>query len=119
MHIDVSTLQFLVDTAIPFLVAFLVRRFASERVKSGVMAVAAFLVALIQEGIDNGGSFSIPDLIGRFATALATAFIAHQFVWKPVGLTGDNGVILKAVPGGVGKVDVATLGAHNSRKYAA
>ena len=103
IHADVGTLQFLVDTAIPFAVAFLVRRFASERVKSGVMAVAALVVAVIQEGIDNGGSFSIPDLAGRFVTALVAAFLAHQFVWKPVGLTGDSGVIAKAVPFGIGK----------------
>jgi hypothetical protein len=96
-------LQFLVGTLLPFVTAFVVRRFASERVKSGVTAVAAIITAVVQEAIVHGGNFSVADLVGRFTTMLIAAYVFHQFVWKPVGLTGDSGVIAKAVPSGLGQ----------------
>lgn len=103
IHIDVSILQFLIGTAIPFLTALLVQRFADERWKSGVTAVAAFITAVIQEAIVNNGNFNFAELLGRFVTMLVAAYVFHQFVWKPVGLTGDSGVIAKAVPNGLGR----------------
>lgn len=105
VHVDVSVLQFLIGTAIPFVVALIAKRFSDERVKSGVAAVVAVVTAVIQEAIVNGGNFNFADLLGRFVTMLVAAYVFHQFVWKPVGITGDSGAIAKAVPGGLGKAD--------------
>jgi L-lactate permease len=119
VHADITVLTFLVDTLIPFLVAFLVKRFANERVKSGITAVAALLVAVIQEAIGSDGNFNVPALVGKFATALVAAYLAHQFVWKPAGLTGDSGVIAKALPFGLGRKDPALVAAAQQTRTAA
>lgn len=103
VHIDVSVLQFIVGTLIPFVVALVAQRFSDERVKSAVAAVAALIVALVQIGIKNGGDFDLPTIVGQFVTMLIAAYFAHQFVWKPLHLTGDHGVIQKSVPMGVGR----------------
>jgi len=113
VHVDIGVLAFIIDTLIPFLVAFLVRRFASEQVKSSITAGAALLVSVVQEAISNDGTFNIPSLVGRFATALVAAYLAHQYVWKPAGLTGDSGVILRLIPGGLGRSDPRTLAASS------
>lgn len=103
IHVDVSTLQFLAGTVIPFVVALVMARFADERIKSAITTVAAFVLALIQIAIEQDGNFDVPTIVGQFVTMLVAAYFSHQFVWKPVGLTGDHGVIAKAVPGGVGR----------------
>lgn len=105
VHMDVSTLQWLVYTVLPFLVDLVTRRFADGRIKAGVLTLFAFLTVVLQEALEAGGSMSVADLAGKFVTALVTAFVAHQYVWKPLRVTGDRGAIEKAVPAGVGRVD--------------
>lgn len=103
VHVDVSVLQFVVGTLIPFVTAIVAQRFSDERIKSAVTAVLAFVVALVQIGIEHNGNFDIPTILGQFLTMLLAAYFAHQYVWKPAHITGDHGVIQKAVPNGVGR----------------
>lgn len=117
-HANIGTLQFIVDTLIPFAVAFLVQRFTNERVKSGITAVAALIVAVLQEAINASGTFDIPDLLGKLVTALVAAYLSHQFIWKPVGLTGDSGLIMRVVPFGIGKVDPVLRLSHQTAQSA-
>lgn len=102
-HVDVSILQFLIGTAIPFVTAVVTQRFADERVKSAVTVVLAFVVAMVQIGIEHNGDFDVPTIIGQFFTLLIAAYFSHQFVWKPAHLTGDHGIIAKNLPSGVGR----------------
>lgn len=103
VHVDVSILQFLIGTFIPWVTALVMQRFADERVKSGVTTVVAIIVAIVQEAIVNGGNFDLVSLVSRFLTMLVVAYITHQFIWKPIGVTGDQGAIAKAFPSGVGR----------------
>lgn len=105
VHLDVSMLQWLVYVVLPWLVDFVSRRFANAQAKSILLTTFALVAVIAQEGLQHGGDFDVPGLIGKFVTALATAFVTHQYVWKPLKITGDNGVILKALPAGIGAVD--------------
>lgn len=116
VHVDVSILRFLADTALPLLGAFLVRRFADERVKSAIMTVLAFILAMVQDLVMLNGDFVLSVFLSNFASAMVIGFLTHQYVWKPIGVTGDRGVILKLVPGGVGKSDPATMLDHSRRR---
>lgn len=107
VHLDASTLQFLVYTAIPFVVDLIGKRFADGRVKGALVGILALAAALGQEALSAGGDFVLADLIGKFVTALVTAAIAHKFVWEPLRLTGDRGIIQRNLPAGVGTKDPA------------
>jgi hypothetical protein len=115
VHVDVSLLRFLADSGLPLLGAFLVRRFADERVKSGILLVLAFVLAIVQDLIMLNGDFVLSVFLSNFVSALVVALVTHQLVWKPIGVTGDRGVILRAVPGGIGKPDPVTVTDHERR----
>jgi vacuolar-type H+-ATPase subunit I/STV1 len=115
VHVDVSLLRFLADSGLPLIAAFILRRFSSERVKSAILTVLAFVLAMVQNLLMLNGDFVLSVFVSNFVSALVIGFMTHQFIWKPVGVTGDRGVILKALPGGLGKVDSATVNAHYKR----
>ena len=115
VHVDVSVLRFLADSGLPLVAAFILRRFSSERVKSAILTVLAFVLAIVQDLVMLNGDFVFSVFLSNFASAMVLGFITHQFIWKPIGVTGDRGVILKMVPGGLGKVDPAVLSAHAER----
>jgi hypothetical protein len=109
IHLDVTTLQWLVYAVLPWLVDLVSKRFANARVKGGLLALFALLATVLQEGLQHGGDFNLPSLLGKLVTALATAFVLHTYVWKPLRVTGDLGVIQKTVPVGVGTPDPAKV----------
>lgn len=100
--LNVGLLEFVVYIFLPWIVDLVTKRWADGRVKSAVLAILAIFTTLVQEVLLGGGTFSIADFLGKLITALATAFLFHQYVWKPLGVTGDDGAILKAIPVGVG-----------------
>lgn len=115
VHVDTSILRFLVDSGLPLVAAFLLRRFTDERVKSAVLTVLAFVTAIAQDLLMLNGDFVFSVFLSNFASAMVIGFLTHQFVWKPIGITGDRGVILRMVPGGLGKVDPVVLSDHAER----
>lgn len=115
VHLDVSTLQWLLYVALPFVVDLVTRRFADGRVKSAVLTVVALVAVLVQEALQYDGELHLPSLLGKFVTALVTAFVTHQYVWKPLRVTGDRGLILKSLPTGVGPQDPAKIALENER----
>ena len=116
VHVDVSLLRFLADSGLPLLAAFILRRFADERIKSLVLMVLAFVLAIVQDLIMLNGDFVFSVFLSNFTSAIVVGFITHQFIWKPIGVTGDQGAILKLVPGGLGRVDGVSLAAHSQRR---
>jgi uncharacterized membrane protein YjjB (DUF3815 family) len=116
IHVDVSVLRFLADSGLPLIAAFLLRRFTDERIKSAMLAVLAFALAIVQDLIMLNGDFVFSVFLSNFASAMVVGFITHQFIWKPIGVTGDRGVILRMVPGDLGKVDPVVLTDHERRK---
>jgi hypothetical protein len=115
VHLDVSTLQFLVYTVLPFIADLVTKRFADARVKTGVLTLLAVGTVLIQDAIQENGDIQVATLLGKLVTALVTAYITHTYVWKPLHITGDRGAILKSVPVGIGNVDPAKVALHEKR----
>ncbi len=98
-------LTFIVGTVLPALTALVSRRFSASAVKALVLlALSTVTGALTTLGVDGHGGHLHPRtfLIG-LAVAYITAVVSHFGLLKPTGVTGDDGVILKAVPGGVGR----------------
>lgn len=118
IHIDVSILRFLADTALPMVAALAMRRFANEKVKSAILAVLAFVMAIVQDLLIHSGDFVLVTFLANFLSALFIAFVTHQFVWKPLGITGDEGWLLRLVPNGAGRPDPANVKAHTERANA-
>lgn len=109
VHLDVSTLQWLIYTVLPLVTDFVTKRFADGRIKGAVLTVLAVVVVVIQEALARDGDLYLPSMIGKLVTALVTAYVTHTYVWKPLHVTGDRGVILKAMPAGAGPVDPAKV----------
>ena len=109
--LDVTVLQLLVYVAIPFVVDLVSKRFANSNVKAGLTAVLSILAAVTQEMLQAGTDVTLNGLAAKFVTAVVTSYVFHQYVWKPVGVTGDQGIIQKNVPVGVGTVDEAKAAA--------
>lgn len=100
--LDVGLLEFAVYVFLPWVVDLVTKRWADGRVKSAVLTILAIITTLVQEALLSGGTFSLADFMGKLVTALATAFLFHQYLWQPLRVTGDDGAIMKAVPAGVG-----------------
>lgn len=115
IHIDVSILRFVADTLLPMAAALVARRFSNERVKSAVLTVLAFVMAIVQDLMGHNGDVALVTFLANFITAIFVGFLTHQFVWKPLGLTGDDGWLMKLIPHGVGRPDPANLEAHTKR----
>jgi peptidoglycan/LPS O-acetylase OafA/YrhL len=115
VHLDVTTLQWLMYTVLPIVVDFVTKRFADGRVKAAVLTLLALVTAIVQEALATDGDLNLPSVIGKFVTALVTAYVTHTYVWKPLHLTGDRGVIQKALPAGAGPVDPVKVAKQNTR----
>ena len=115
IHIDVSLLRFLADTVLPMAAALVARRFSNETVKSGILTVLAFIMAIVQDLLIHNGDFVLVTFLGNFLTALVIGFLTHQFVWKPIGVTGDSGWLMKLMPHGIGRPDPNAVEAHTKR----
>lgn len=105
VNVDITTLQFLVYSALPFIVDLITRRFSDGRLKAGVLSVLAIITATIQEVVIRGGDATLPDLIGTIFAALVVAWVSHKFAWEPARLTGDRGAVQRRSPSGIGQVD--------------
>lgn len=115
IHLDVSTLQWLMYTVLPLLVDLVTKRFADGRIKGAVLTVLAVVVVVVQEALARDGDLYLPSMIGKLVTALVTAYVTHTYVWKPLHITGDRGVIQKSLPAGAGAVDPVKVAKQNTR----
>lgn len=99
--VDLALLAFVGGTLVPALVALVARRRAHPAVKGGlnfVLALAAGLVAAAQAAdgvVSKEGAVAV-------LFSVVTAQAMHLGLLKPFGITGANGAIAKAVPGGIG-----------------
>jgi len=116
VHLDVTTLQWVFYVALPWVVDLVTKRFADGRIKAAVLTVLALVTVFVQEALQNDGDLHLPSLIGKFVTALVTALVTHQYVWRPLHITGDRGVIQKSLPTGVGPQDPAKLKDQTERR---
>jgi hypothetical protein len=102
LHLGLPLLTLVVGSVLPALTALVTNRFASSTVKTLVLAVLSVVTAAAEQAVANGGDIDV----AAFATTALVQFIlavaVHHQVTKPVGLTGGDGAIARAIPGGLG-----------------
>lgn len=96
-------LTFAIGTVLPALVAFITARWASSALKAIALAGLSVLTGVLVSIQASGGEFDWRDtLVTAFMTFSAAVFM-HFGLLKPIGVTGEDGVIARAVPGGLGR----------------
>ena len=96
-------LTFAVATVLPALVALVTKKCSSSAFK-GVALAALSAVAGIATSVQvAGGVFEWKTALTSFIITFVTATSTHYGLLKPTGVTGRDGALADAVPGGLGK----------------
>jgi len=100
--LDLYWISLLVGTVLPVAVALISARVAPGSVKTWVLLALALGTAVGQELIDREGAFVVKDFVSYLIVTLFTAISMHFGVLQPLRITGRDGVVQTALPGGVG-----------------
>lgn len=101
-------LMLLVSGVLPMLVALVTRRMASSALKAVTLLFLTAVVGFTGELYDavvNAAPFDFGTVAASWLLSFLVAVASHYGVLKPTGVTGSQGVIAKAVPGGIGSDD--------------
>lgn len=96
-------LTFVLGTVLPALVALVTQRCASSGLKAIVLALLAAVGGVATSIQMDGGNFDWKVALTSFIVMFVTATATHFGLLKPTGVTGTDGLIASAVPGGVGE----------------
>lgn len=102
----VQVLTFLVAVALPVLVALVTQRMASSGLKAAVLAALAAATGFLSELLDalvNQTPYDVGAALLIWLGSFVIAVAVHFGLWKPGGVTGSQGVVARAVPGGLGE----------------
>lgn len=102
VKIDPTVLSLIVGFILPMLTALVTKRVASGGVKAIVLLLLSIVAGFFTELQQHDGTFLLWPTVVNILVTFATAVISHFGLLQPVGVTGANGVIQRAVPGGVG-----------------
>jgi len=100
--VDTYWLNLVLSVVIPGLVALVTKRVAPSWVKSVMLILLVAIASVIQTIVQAGGEFDVKTTLLNFVITFVMAVAAHFGFLKPTMVTGSEGVIQKAVPGGVG-----------------
>lgn len=95
-------LVFIIGTVLPAVTALVTARFASSAVKALVLVLLSVVAGALVQIQASGGTFDLVDTLVSVFMTFVTASAAHYALLKPIAVTGSNGAIARAVPGGVG-----------------
>lgn len=98
-------LTFLVAAGLPVLVGFVKARFASSRVGALLLLALSVIAGWLTSLQATGGSFEPKAALTAIFISFVTAAGFHYGFLKPTGITGSEGVVQRAVSGGVGGKD--------------
>lgn len=102
MQIPDYWLTFALATVLPALVALVTKQFASAAFKGVLLAALSAATGILTTIQANGGEFEWKTALTGFFIAFITAVVTHYGLLKPTGVTGSDGSIAAAVPGGIG-----------------
>src|SRR5690348_3521771 len=97
-------LTFVVGTILPAVVALVTQRCTSSAVKAVVLAALSAVAGVVTSVQEANGQFDWKSALSLFIVTFVTATAVHFGLLKPAGVTGTDGAIASAVPGGVGPV---------------
>lgn len=95
-----QVLSLILSFGIPIVVGLITNRLANGALKSLTLFALAAIVAVLAEIVDKG-SFETFNAFMLFAQNFLVAVTAHYGFLKPSGITGTNGKVQTAVPGGL------------------
>lgn len=99
---DTYWLTVIVAVVLPALVALVTKQTASGTVKSLVLLLLSGLSATLTQILQNSGQFDWQLTLRDFAVTYVIAVCVHFGLLKPLTITGSDGKIQTAFPGGVG-----------------
>lgn len=98
-------LTMIVNTALPLVVALVTSRFADGAVKAltllALSALSGLLVGVLA-AVNAGLPVDWSHVLFAALVGYVVAVASHFGLWKPVNLTGANGVIQVKAPAGIG-----------------
>jgi phosphate/sulfate permease len=98
-------LTMIINTALPIVVALVTSRFADGAVKALVLlalsALSGVLVGVLA-AVNAGLPVDWSHVLFTAVVGYVVAAVAHFNLWKPLGVTGSNGVIQVKAPAGIG-----------------
>lgn len=98
-------LTFVINVGLPIVVAAVTSRFADGAVKAlvllGLSALSGLLVGVLA-AVNAGQAVDWSHVLFTAAVGYVMAVASHFGLWKPVALTGSNGVIQMKAPAGIG-----------------
>lgn len=97
--IPIEWYELLLATILPAVVALVQSRYASSRWGALLLVGLTVLTAVLTE---LGSTFDLGDAAEKFVIMFIIAVTAHYGVLRPAGITGKQGAISQAVPGGLG-----------------
>ena len=88
---------------LPIVVALVTKSGASPALKGTLLVALAAVTALVAPAVQNGTGIEIDGrFLGSFVVTVLVALGAHFGLLKPAGITGEDGKVAQAVPGGLG-----------------
>lgn len=97
--------QLLLSTILPVLTGLITARVAHSGMKATILAALAALTELARQVVDlsvGGSEVQIVEIFPNTVSVFVIAVAMHYGFWKPVKVTGREGLVPLAVPGGVG-----------------
>jgi hypothetical protein len=104
LFIDVPWATYVVAVLLPVLIALVTAKGGNSAWSAVLLAVFSAATAVITaaiQGADTGVDLNSLVLLGL--TTFTVAVSAHFGFWKPTGVTGDDGKVRTAIPGGMFK----------------
>jgi hypothetical protein len=103
-------LTFLVATILPIVTGLVKQRYSSSSVGAYILLLLSVISGWLTSLYATGGVFEIKTAATAIFISFVTAYGAHAGFLKNVGMTGDEGVVLRKVSGGIGKHDETVVG---------
>lgn len=100
--IDEYWLNLAISFFLPVLVALVTKRFADSSVKAIVLALLSVVTGWLTSLQATGGTFEVKSAITSVLVSFAMAVAVHFGLWAPVKVTGRDGLVQMALPGGLG-----------------
>lgn len=102
VSLDLYWLNLIAAVFLPALVALVTKRLASSGWKSIVLLASTAVGATLTEIIAHDGTFDLVRTIGTMILMFVVSVASHYGLLEPLKVTGKDGAIQKAIPGGVG-----------------
>lgn len=100
--VPLDLLNLVLATLLPILTALVTARFANSAWKSITLLALTVLSTALQEVFNQGGTFDVSQFLYTTVFQFLMSVGLHFGLLKPAKVTGDEGLVSRSVPVGVG-----------------